>query len=160
MSWHDAARAFLRQPSLLIKRPELLAGRVAEIAAVPGLGRARALRVLCSMPALLNLRAGVVAARWARLEAAAAGHEPWRERLESATPATLASHLLKADSRLSRLDFLAQSGQQAAIRSLASVLGSTDVMFRKKFPSYEEWAEAHARGAAMAPPGRGQAGAE
>jgi hypothetical protein len=144
--WHDAARTFLRQPSLLIKRPELLGGRVAEISGIPGLGDARALRVLCSMPALLNLRAGTVARRWAALEAAAAHHAPWREHLASTTPATLASHLVKADARIARLDFLTQSGRQAAVRSLGAALAASDAEFAERFPGFAAWLAARGGG--------------
>lgn len=62
--WHAAVQAFLHQPSLLTRRPELPRQRVQQLVQIPGLGRDRLKGALVSMPALLFLDPEVVALRW------------------------------------------------------------------------------------------------
>ncbi|KAI8474894.1 MAG: hypothetical protein J3K34DRAFT_97908 [Monoraphidium minutum] len=146
--WHAAARAFLRQPSLLHRRPELLSARAASLAGLDGLGAARATRALLSMPALLNLGEAVVAGRWRALQQAADSHPPWRAQLDAAAPATAASMLVRSEARMARLVYLVESNQQGGAGSLKGVLDKGEAAFEGKFGGYAAWAAARGGGAA------------
>lgn len=146
--WPLAARAFVRSPPLLTCRPELLAARAARLAALPGAGPARVRGALCCMPSLLSHAAETVEGRWAALAAAAATHPPWAAYLAAAPPASLASLLVRPAGALARLQYLADTRQQAAGGSLKYVLDAPLARLEAKAPGFASWREARGRAAA------------
>lgn len=59
---------FLRNPSLLNKKPDTLAAKAAALRVLPGLQPERAAAVMTALPSLLNLDPNKLKDRWQQLQ--------------------------------------------------------------------------------------------
>lgn len=64
----QVGRMFLRNPSLLNKKPSTLASKAAALRALPGLQPDQAAAAIAALPSLLNLDSQKLRDKWQRLQ--------------------------------------------------------------------------------------------
>lgn len=64
----QVGRMFLRNPSLLNKKPSTLASKAAALRALPGLQPDEVAAAIASLPSLLNLDSERLRSKWVRLQ--------------------------------------------------------------------------------------------
>jgi hypothetical protein len=77
---------FLRNPSLLNKRPDTLAAKAAALRALPGLQPAQAAAAYTALPSLLNLDPDKLQVRWQQLQQVGAQQAGYRQQGSHVVP--------------------------------------------------------------------------
>lgn len=131
LSLSQVGAMFLRTPSLLHKNPSTLAHKAAAFKALPGLNPQHAQEAISRMPSLLNLDPNRLKRRWQWLQEAADSHPTWRKQLDGIQPGTLASILIRSDTRYQRLQQVVAAGVQDKL-ALSSVLSASDKTFAER----------------------------
>lgn len=104
-----------RQPALLTLCPDYLDLKVSSLVEALGVDRQTLVAMAASCPSLLSLSPDTLAAKWRRLQAAAARAPAWRQQLAGMSRKSLAVWLCLSARRFSRLDYvLAQAADGAA----------------------------------------------
>lgn len=77
------------------------------------------------------------------LFAMAGTHPRWTGELQQLSPSSLVQLLTASDTRLLRLQFLAEKERQEKVPLYNSVVNLSDAKFVERYPGYTAWVAAH-----------------